>query len=114
VLTYYLKEDEKKKETPSPSPENKKEVKSKGSMQDQTGKNEQEQNKVKYDSVSVDVFNDKNEMIRSLKFKAEPGINKITWGLDQKGVRYPQRTAPGRSRGNRQQEPGGYIALPGN
>jgi len=99
-------------------------------MQDQTGKNEQEQNKVKYDSVSVDVFNDKNEMIRSLKFKAEPGINKITWGLDQKGVRsginkitwgldqkgvrYPQRTAPGRSRGNRQQEPGGYIALPGN
>jgi len=114
ILTFYLKKDEKKEKTTSPSPENKKEARNKESMQDQPGKNEQEQNKVNYDSVSVDIFNDKNEMIRSLKFKTEPGINKITWGLDQKGVRYPQRPLPGRSRGIRQQEPGGYIALPGN
>lgn len=67
--------------------------------------------KVKYDSIVFQVFNDRNELIRTIKQKTpvENGINRITWSLNQKGVRGPSRDKP---RGGAS-EPGGINVMPG-
>ena len=113
VLTIYLKPDEKKDEAPPSASGNKKEARNETVKDEQPVNNEQEQKKVKYDSVLVNIFDSEDKLIRTLKYKVEPGINKISWGLDQKGVRYPSRSVSERGTGGSQQEPGGYIALPG-
>ncbi len=53
-----------------------------------------EKSKVKYDSITLEVFNANGEKIRTLKQKApeENGLNRMTWNLDEKGVRQPSRT----------------------
>ena len=66
---------------------------------------------VKFDSVFVQILNDKNELIRTIKFKTpkENGIHRIYWNLDEKGVRGPsRRLATGNSF-----EPRGVSVLPG-
>lgn len=67
--------------------------------------------KVKYDSVTLEVFNAKGEKIRTIKQKApeDNGLNRMTWGLNEKGVRQPSREKP---RANAP-EPGGTQVLPG-
>ena len=45
-------------------------------------KGEQE---TKYDSVKLKVF-DGDELIRTLVYKAEPGLNKVTWRLRKKNT----------------------------
>jgi photosystem II stability/assembly factor-like uncharacterized protein len=39
------------------------------------------------DSVNVKIYNDKNELVRSLKFKADSGMNVRHWGFEQNGFR---------------------------
>jgi hypothetical protein len=61
---------------------------------------------------------DGEELIRTLMYKAEPGLNKVTWRLRKKGVRFPNpwgarfgsrgRSGAGRS------EPAGVIVKPGD
>lgn len=63
------------------------------------------------DSVKVEIFDMNNELIRTLKVKADTGINRIYWGLDAKGVRFPRLQTRGGGGGN--QEPGGFPILPG-
>lgn len=109
VLTYYLKSEEKKDETVIATSKNKKEI----STENQTGNKDQKDEKIKYDSLVLNIYSVENELIRTLKYKAEPGINRVTWGLDQKGVQFPRRSSAGRGAGGRFQEPGGYMALPG-
>ncbi|MFN7602771.1 MAG: WD40/YVTN/BNR-like repeat-containing protein, partial [Bacteroidota bacterium] len=67
--------------------------------------------KVKYDSITLEVFNMKGEKVRTIKQKApeDNGLNRMTWGLNEKGVRQPSREKP---RANAQ-EPGGTQVLPG-
>ncbi|KPK85637.1 MAG: hypothetical protein AMS27_06745 [Bacteroides sp. SM23_62_1] len=109
VLTFYLKAEEKIEEITQPSVKNKQEAKNK----EQTNNTGQEEKKIKYDSVYINIYDVENERIRTLVYKAEPGINRVIWGLDKKGVRYPGRSGFSRGMGPRQQEPGGYIAMPG-
>ncbi|MEZ4974894.1 MAG: hypothetical protein R2820_16425 [Cyclobacteriaceae bacterium] len=66
--------------------------------------------KVKYDSVTLEIFNAANEKVRTLKQKApeENGLNRWTWNLSEKGVRQPSRE---KARPNAP-EPGGGNVLP--
>jgi len=112
VLIFYLNPDDKQEELTSP-PNNKKDKKILTQQENQFGENKPEQKKTIYDSVTVNIFNAENEMIRTLKYKTDSGLNKVIWELDKKGVRYPRGSSYGRGRGSRQQEPAGYHALPG-
>ncbi|MFO0506039.1 MAG: WD40/YVTN/BNR-like repeat-containing protein, partial [Chryseotalea sp.] len=67
--------------------------------------------KVKYDSLTVEIFNAKNEKIRTMKQKSpdENGVQRMQWMMNQKGVRGPSREKPRSNAG----EPGGLQVLPG-
>ena len=61
------------------------------------------------DSVMVKIYNDKNENIRNLKWRADTGFNRQYWGMEEKGFRQPgsPKPRPGAP------EPGGFQVLPG-
>ena len=61
------------------------------------------------DSARVRIYNDKNELIRSLRWNADSGFNRQYWGMEEKGVRQPGSPKPQRDA----QEPGGLQVLPG-
>ena len=65
--------------------------------------------KAKTDSVWVKIYNDKNENIRNLKWKADTGFNRQYWGMEEKGVRQPgsPKPRPGAP------EQGSFNVLPG-
>jgi hypothetical protein len=67
--------------------------------------------KIKFDSLTLEIFNSAGEKIRTLKQKApeENGLNRMTWNLDEKGVRSPSRN---KSRANAS-EPRGTSVLAG-
>lgn len=71
----------------------------------------EEKSAVKYDSILLEVFNSGGEIIRSVKRLAPEGngLNRMTWSLDEKGVRNPSRNKP---RANAP-EPGGATVLAG-
>lgn len=63
------------------------------------------------DSLKLEVLNTDREVIRTLMFKPKAGVNRMYWGLDQKGVRMPQpRWAQG---GGSRGEPSGGPVSPG-
>ena len=55
------------------------------------------------------IYNDKAELIRNLKWRADTGLNRQYWGMEERGVRAPgsPRPRPGAP------EPGGMQVLPG-
>ena len=61
------------------------------------------------DSVLVKIYNDKNELVRNLKWKADTGFNRQWWGMEERGVRNPgsAKPRPGAP------EPGGFPVFPG-
>lgn len=65
------------------------------------------------DTVTVEIFNAEGEQIRTLKTKAENGVNKVIWNLDRKSTAESNsgRGRRGNSRGF--YEPSGGDALPG-
>ena len=72
--------------------------------------------KAKKDSVVVKIYNEKNEVIRNLRWAADSGFNRSYWGMEEKGFRTPgggggRRMGGGGGRGGA--EPGGQQALPG-
>lgn len=50
-----------------------------------------------------------DEVIRTLKGPAKSGLNRLAWGLDRKGVRFPSREKPAPDA----PEPGGIPVVPG-
>ncbi|MEL6851224.1 MAG: hypothetical protein AAFP92_22075 [Bacteroidota bacterium] len=67
------------------------------------------------DSVKMEILNADREIIRTLKFKADSGLNRIYWGMDQKGVAMP-RLGGGRGfggGGRARREPSGGPVMPG-
>ncbi len=64
----------------------------------------------KKDSLTLHVYNDANELIRSVNYKVpeDDGINRIYWNLDEKGVQKISRK-PSKSK----KEPAGVKVLPG-
>ena len=71
-----------------------------------------EEPKSKNDSIVLNVYNQENKLIRTVKQKIpiENGIQRMYWGLDEKGVRRPSR---GTAQRGRNFEPRGVMALPG-
>ncbi|MFN5439449.1 MAG: WD40/YVTN/BNR-like repeat-containing protein [Bacteroidota bacterium] len=68
----------------------------------------------KKDSVMVKIFNDKNEIVRNLKWSADSGFNRKYWGMEEKGFRTPGGGGRGRRGGAAgADEPAGQQALPG-
>jgi len=75
--------------------------------------------KARKDTVTVKIYNDKNEVIRNLRWNADTGFNRITWGMEEKGYRTPgggggRRMGGGAGGGRNAAEPGGQQVLPGN
>lgn len=78
---------------------------------------------VKFDSVTVAIFNSSGEQIRTLKSKPEPGLNRMFWGLDRKSTSTVQGGfgrgggggfgGGGAAAARRFFEPSGGPALPG-
>ena len=46
------------------------------------------------DSVTVRIYNDKSEIIRNLKWKADTGINRSYWRMEERGYRSPGSPRP--------------------
>jgi photosystem II stability/assembly factor-like uncharacterized protein len=67
------------------------------------------------DSVQVQIFNEKNELIRNLKWKADSGMNRQWWGMEERGFRQPGTARAGRGGGapGGGPEPAGMQVLPG-
>jgi hypothetical protein len=69
------------------------------------------------DSLQVRIYNDKNEVIRNLRWKADSGLNRQWWGMEEKGFRQPgqARTGGGGRFGaaGGGAEPGGLQVFPG-
>jgi len=59
----------------------------------------------------LDIFNSTGKLIRTLKQKApeDNGLNRMTWALNEKGLRNPSREKPAANA----TEPGGINVLPG-
>lgn len=70
------------------------------------------ENKSKNDSLVLKVYNQQNELIRTIKQKipTDDGIHRMTWRLDEKGVQRPSRSSSQRGRNF---EPRGVTVLPG-
>jgi hypothetical protein len=67
---------------------------------------------VKFDTLFFQVFNDKNELIRSIKRKApkENGVHRMYWHFEENGHRGPSR----RKVKKNSNLPSGVTVLPGN
>ena len=122
LLTYVINKPEEKKE--EPKAEEKKLDDKKGVKKEESEPKKEESKKevassdkkedkpkTKYDSLTLEVFNSKGEKIRTIKLKApeDNGINRMTWSMNEKGVRNPSREKPKADAA----EPGGLQVLPG-
>lgn len=65
--------------------------------------------KSKVDSASVKIYDNKNELIRTLKFKVDTGFSRGSWGFEMKGNRRPGSPKPKPN----SPEPGGNSVFPG-
>ena len=74
-------------------------------------KEEGKEDKVSFDSLTLEVFNAQNKLIRTIKQKApkENGLSKIYWRMDEKGIFGPSR----KLRKKTASERGGASVLPG-
>ncbi len=106
MITYVINKPEYKKNNES-LPKNKKEL-----NKDKTIAVKAEKPEVKFDSIFFQVFNAKNELIRSIKKKApkENGVHRIYWHFEENGNRGPSRKKVKKN----SNLPSGVTVLPGN
>jgi photosystem II stability/assembly factor-like uncharacterized protein len=107
MLTYLINKPDTKKDTPKEEPKTK--GKKEKPSAEVTSQPATEENKVKYDSVTMELLNGK-EIIRTIKWKApeKNGVHRTYWRMDEKGIEGMRR---GDRRGSA--EPGGVTVLPG-
>jgi len=65
----------------------------------------------KIEKVKIEIYNADGKLVRTLKRDYHDGLNRTHWGLESKGVFYPQREE--RSEKALKTEPGGVGVLPG-
>jgi photosystem II stability/assembly factor-like uncharacterized protein len=73
------------------------------------------------DSLQVRIYNEKNELIRNLRWKADTGLNRQWWGMEERGFRQPGTAGRGGGGGGRGgfggggggAEPAGMQVFPG-
>ena len=77
---------------------------------DVSAKKTDKKDKLKKDSLTLQVYNYKNELIRTIKNKTpkENGLNRMYWYLGEKGVKRPSRKTS-----KNKNEPRGVTVLPG-
>jgi len=63
----------------------------------------------KTDSAFVRIYTESNELIRTLKVKADTGLNRYYWGFEMKGIRQPGSAKPKEDA----PEPRGLQVFPG-
>jgi photosystem II stability/assembly factor-like uncharacterized protein len=107
MITYSINKPEVKQE-------NKTLIKEKNKLKKE-GKNiavKAEKPEVKFDSIFFQVYNDKNELIRSIKKKApkENGLHRMYWHFEENGSRGPSRKKVKKN----SNLPSGVTVLPGN
>ncbi len=112
MISYFFKKPEEKKEVAKiPETNKKRKGKKKTAVAAPVVKEEMKKDSsmVSYDSLTF-TFYKGNDLIRTLKIKSpkEEGVNRMFWGLEEKGTQRPSRTKP---RGN--SEPGGIRVAPG-
>jgi photosystem II stability/assembly factor-like uncharacterized protein len=73
------------------------------------GKNSLKFDKAKNDSVKIEIMDSDGKVVRTLNEKVEPGVNRIYWNYDRKGVRWPNTPKP-----EKELEYSGPSVLPGN
>lgn len=61
------------------------------------------------DSAFVRIYNNNNELIRTMKIKVDSGFNRSYWGFEMKGIRQPGSSKPRPG----SPEPGGSSVIPG-
>ncbi len=71
--------------------------------------NEDSDKKMPADTLKAEVIDIKGEIIRTLTQVPDSGMNRITWALNMKGVRYPREERPKKNAA----EPSGPQVLPG-
>ena len=59
--------------------------------------------------AQIDILNAAGDTIRTIYHRPDAGINRITWNLTQKGIRFPTRPKPS----NPEYQPQGRSVLPG-
>jgi photosystem II stability/assembly factor-like uncharacterized protein len=77
--------------------------------------------RTRVDSVTVRIYNDKNEIIRNLRWRADSGFNRQWWGMEERGYRQPGAQRGGGGGGGRfgggggggGTEPAGLQVFPG-
>lgn len=62
------------------------------------------------DSATVKIYDEQNNQIRTLRTKAEEGMNRFWWGFETKGTRQPGQPKP---RPNAPEQGGGMQVFPG-
>lgn len=77
---------------------------------DAADKKTNKKDKVKKDSLTLKIYNSKNELIRTIKNKIpeDNGLNRMYWRLGEKGVKRPSRKTS-----KNKNEPRGATVLPG-
>ncbi|MEN8249340.1 MAG: hypothetical protein ABFS32_10450 [Bacteroidota bacterium] len=110
MISYSVFREEVKKDQNKPEAKTKKKKSKKKKESDNDKKKLDKKKKAKNDTIYVSIYNDKDELIRSLtqKYKKN-GMHRMYWYMDEKGVQRASRNKPRRS--NR--EPGGVTVLPG-
>jgi photosystem II stability/assembly factor-like uncharacterized protein len=63
----------------------------------------------KKDSIGVKIYDEKNDLVRTLKWAADTGFNRKYWGMEEKGYRFPGSPKPKADAA----EPSGLQVLPG-
>lgn len=115
LISYVVNKPAEKKEAPKAEEPKAVSKSKKGKQPEPVAEPKKEEktddSKVKYDSLTLEVFNSKGEKIRTLKRKApeDNGLNRMTWDLTEKGVRQPSRE---KAKSNAP-EPSGTTVLPG-
>lgn len=61
------------------------------------------------DSAFVKIYSESNELVRTIKVKADSGLNRYYWGFEMKGIRQPGSAKPKKG----DPEPVGMMVFPG-
>jgi photosystem II stability/assembly factor-like uncharacterized protein len=112
MITYsaFRKKQEEKSEKTTETKGKKKKKGKKAVPADSEKEGVAKDKKAKNDTIYVSIYNEKDELIRSLtqKYKKN-GVHRMHWYMSEKGVRRPSRREPGKNT----REPRGVNVLPG-
>ncbi|MBV6646096.1 MAG: hypothetical protein KI790_11645 [Cyclobacteriaceae bacterium] len=110
IITYSINRPEKKEEQKEATTSRGKKNRKKDPPLEESDKQNEKEDKVRYDSLKLEVFDQQDKLIRTVKQKApeKNGIHKILWDKTEKGLHSLTR-----SEINTKNEPSGITVLPG-